>query len=107
MRLAIGLIFLLIPSLALAHSEEATVDKVKALEEKVEKLMKDMPKLNDGKSFDAHGVKKQGIKNPYYHKKGTHFESKDGNFSTNLQWRAQLRFHKGIRSAPREASAFG
>ena len=107
MRLIIGLIFLLIPSFGFAHSEGVTGNKFKTLEEKVEKLMKDMPKLNDGKSFDAHGVKKQGIKNPYYHKKGTHFESKDGNFSTNLQWRAQLRFHKGIRSDPREASAFG
>ena len=63
MRLVIGLIFLLIPSLALAHSEEVAGDKVKALEEKVEKLIKDMPKLKD-KSFDAHGVKKTRNKKP-------------------------------------------
>ena len=99
MRLVIGLIFLLIPSLALAHSEEVTADKVKALEEKVEKLMKGMPKLKD-KSFDAHGVKKQGTKNPYYHKKGFHYESQDGKFSTNLQWRAQMRFQTPRRGDP-------
>ena len=105
MRLVIGLIFLLIPSLALAHSEEVTADKVKALEEKVEKLMKGMPKLKD-KSFDAHGVKKQGLRNPYHHKKGFHFESQDGKFSTNIQWRAQMRFSKGIRSDPRTSDDF-
>ena len=57
-------------------------------------------------TYNAHGVQKQNTKNPYYHKKGFHFESQDGQFSTNLQWRAQLRFHKGIRSDPRDDSDF-
>ena len=104
MRLVIGLIFLLIPSFGFAHSEGVTGNKFKTLEEKVEKLMKDMPKLKDGKSFDAHGVKKQGIKNPYHHKKGFHFESQDGKFSTNLQWRAQMRFQTPRRGDPTKVS---
>ena len=63
--------------------------RIRALEEKIEALQ---PKLTNGKSFNVHGVKKQGTKKPYYYKKGIHFESEDGNFSTNLQWRAQMRF---------------
>ena len=61
--------------------------------------MKNMPKVK-GKSFDAHGVKKQGIKNPYHHKKGFHYESQDGKFSTNLQWRAHMRFQTPRRGDP-------
>ena len=84
MKTFLVLIFLLIPSFSYAHSEGVTGNKFKALEEKVEKLMKDMPKLKGDKSFDAHGVKKQGLRNPYHHKKGFHFESQDGKFSTNI-----------------------
>ena len=75
--------------------------RIRALEEKIELLQ---PKSVNGKSYDAHGVKKQGIKNPYHHKKGIHFESEDGNFSTNLQWRAQMRFETGRRGDPTEES---
>jgi len=98
MRLLIALLILLIPSFSFADSKD---DRIKALEEKVELLM---PKILDGKSFDAHGVKKQGVKNPYHHKKGFHFESQDGNFSTNLQWRAQMRFQTPRRGDPTQAS---
>ena len=63
--------------------------RIRALEEKIEALQ---PKLANGKSFNVHGVKKQGTKKPYYYKKGFHFESDDGLYSTNLQWRAQMRF---------------
>ena len=98
MRLIAALLILLIPSFSFADSKD---DRIRVLEEKVELLM---PKTEDGKFFNAHGVKKQGIKNPYHHKKGFHFESQDGNFSTNLQWRAQMRFETGRRGDPTEES---
>ncbi len=63
--------------------------RIRALEEKLEALQ---PKSAGGEAFNAHGVKKQGTKKPFYYKKGFHFESEDGLFSTNLQWRAQMRF---------------
>ena len=106
MQIILVLILLLIPSFGYADSETITEKEFKALEEKVERLRKDMPKLKGDKSFDAHGVKKQGLKNPYHHKKGFHFESQDGKFSTNIQWRAQMRFSKGIRSDPRTSDDF-
>ena len=64
--------------------------RIRALEEKIEALQP--PKSAGGKYFNAHGVKEQGLKKPKHHKKGFHFESDDGLFSTNLQWRAQMRF---------------
>ena len=82
MRFIFLLLILLFPSFSFAASDEELV------------------------TYNAHGVQKQGTKNPYYHKKGFHFESQDGQFSTNLQWRAQLRFHKGIRSDPRDDGDF-
>ena len=41
-----------------------------------------------------------------YGKKGIRLESDDGNFQTNLQWRAQLRATNPYRSDPRQRSAF-
>ena len=41
-----------------------------------------------------------------YGKKGFRLESRDGNFQTNLQWRAQLRATTPYRSDPRSLSAF-
>ena len=82
MRFIAGLLLLLIPSLSFAASDEELV------------------------TYNAHGVQKQGTRNPYYHKKGFHFESQDGKFSTNLQWRAQMRFSSGNRSDPTEESDF-
>ncbi len=88
---SIGLIFLLMlfsGSLdAFAMSEQEL--RIRALEEKIEALQ---PSVSKGLSFDAHGVKEQGIKKPFYYKRGFHFESDDNKFSTNLQWRAQMRF---------------
>jgi phosphate-selective porin OprO/OprP len=94
------LILLLIPSFSYGMSKD---ERIKALEEKVELLM---PTVLDKDSYDARGVKKQGIKNPYHHKKGFHFESQDGKFSTNLQFRAQMRFSKPFMSDPRTAGSF-
>ncbi len=41
-----------------------------------------------------------------YGKKGFHLESRDGNFATNLQWRAQMRFTTPTRSDPRQIGNF-
>ena len=41
-----------------------------------------------------------------YGKKGFRLESADGNFQTNLQWRAQLRASNPYRSDPRQLGAF-
>ncbi|MFK7740413.1 MAG: porin [Planctomycetota bacterium] len=41
-----------------------------------------------------------------YGSKGFRLESKDGNFQTNLQWRAQLRFTQPYLSDPRQVDDF-
>ena len=66
MRFITLLILLLIPSFSYGMSKD---ERIKALEEKVELLM---PTILDKDSYDAHGVKKQGIKSPKHHKKGFH-----------------------------------
>ncbi len=86
---------------AFAMSEQEL--RIRALEEKIEALL---PKTSTGKTFDAHGVKKQGIKKPYFGKKGFHFESEDGLFSTNLQFRAQMRFSNPGDGDPLEPADF-
>jgi len=39
-------------------------------------------------------------------KKGFHLETRDGNWATNLQWRAQMRYTYPYRSDPRTLSQF-
>ena len=51
MQIILVLILLLVPSFDYAHSEGVTENKFKALEEKVERLIKDTPKLKGDKSF--------------------------------------------------------
>lgn len=41
-----------------------------------------------------------------YGSKGFRFESRDGNFQTNLQWRAQLRYTFPYTGDPRQVSSF-
>jgi phosphate-selective porin OprO/OprP len=41
-----------------------------------------------------------------YGDKGFRFESADGNFQTNLQWRAQLRYTQPYTGDPRQVSSF-
>ena len=41
-----------------------------------------------------------------YGSKGFRFETRDGNFQTNLQWRAQLRYSNPFGSDPRQVSKF-
>ena len=45
---------------------------------------------------------KEGTARASYGKKGFRLESRDGNFQTNLQWRAQLRATSPYRSDPRQ-----
>ncbi len=41
-----------------------------------------------------------------YGDKGFHLETRDGNWATNLQWRAQMRFSHPYRSDPRQIKNF-
>ena len=41
-----------------------------------------------------------------YGSKGFRFQTRDGNFQTNLQWRAQLRYNNPYSSDPRQVSNF-
>ena len=100
MRFIILLILLLIPSFTYGMSKDK---RIKALEEKVELLM---PTVLDIDSYDTHGVKKQGTKKIYFGNKGFHIESDDGLFSTNLQFRAQMRFSNPGDGDPLEPADF-
>ena len=51
--------------------------------------------------FDRHSLAKAS-----YTSKGFRLESRDGNYQTNLQWRAQLRATDPYRSDPRSVKAF-
>ena len=57
-------------------------------------------------SYDTNGVKKQNIKKPFYYDRGFHFETENGLFSTNLQWRAQMRLSTPLLSDPRTPEDF-
>jgi phosphate-selective porin OprO and OprP len=83
------LIFIILLSFVDVSAMSDQESRIRALEDKIEALE---PKSASGRHFNAHGVKKQGVKKPYHYKKGFHIESDDGLFSTNLQWRAQMRF---------------
>ena len=49
---------------------------------------------------------RESIAKASYGSKGFRLESRDGNFQTNLQWRAQLRFTEPYRSDPRQVDDF-
>ena len=49
---------------------------------------------------------KEGAVRASYGKKGFRLESRDGNYQTNLQWRAQLRATSPLRSDPRQLGDF-
>ena len=103
--LLVGLIFSLVLFTgvikASAISEQEL--RIRALEEKIEALQ---PKSANGNPYDAHGVKKQGTKKVYFGNKGFHFESDDGLFSTNIQFRAQMRFFNPGDGDPLEPADF-
>ena len=81
--LFVALIFSLVLSIGIKKTSAMSDQelRIRALEEKIEALT---PELLNGKSFNANGVKKQGIKNPYYHKKGFHFEIQYEHFQHEL-----------------------
>ena len=51
-------------------------------------------------------LEREGVVRASYGKKGFRLESRDGNFQTNLQWRAQLRATSPYRSDPRALDDF-
>ena len=51
-------------------------------------------------------LEREGVVRSSYGKKGFRLESRDGNFQTNLQWRAQLRATSPYRSDPRALDDF-
>ena len=105
MAILLGSVGLVMASGIQAHADFSGSElRLRALEEKVEALS--LEKKKPGKPFDAHGVKKQIAKPPYFYKKGFHFESDDGLFSTNLQWRAQMRFANPSDGDPDSPSDF-
>lgn len=103
--LLVGVVFsmVLITGIIKASAMSEQELRIRALEEKVEAMQ---PKSLDGKPYSAHGVKEQGTKKPYYYNRGFHFESDDGLFSTNLQWRAQMRFGNPGDGDPKTTADF-
>ena len=103
--LLVGLIFSLVlfTGIIKAYAMSEQELRIRALEEKIEALE---PKSANGKPYDAHGVKKQGTKKIYFGNKGFHIESDDGLFSTNLQFRAQMRFSNPGDGDPLEPADF-
>ena len=65
--------------------------RLRAMEEKLEALFTKRDQIIK-EPFNSHGVKKQNKIKIGYGKKGFGLKTSDGLFSTNLQWRAQLRF---------------
>ena len=96
--------------LVLVTSLKASADlsrdelRLRALEEKIETMTS--KKDRSGVPFNTHGVKKQAAKPVTFYKKGFHLESEDGLFSTNLQWRAQMRFANPDDGDPDSPSNF-
>ncbi|MEM7516845.1 MAG: porin, partial [Planctomycetota bacterium] len=54
--------------------------------------------------FEKEG--KEGVVRASHGSKGFRLETRDGNFQTNLQWRAQLRLTSPYRSDPRQRDDF-
>lgn len=54
----------------------------------------------------ARYFEKNSVARASYSSKGFRLESQDGNFQTNLQWRAQLRFTEPYRIDPRQVDDF-
>lgn len=90
-------------TLVLAMSE--TELRLRAMEERLEALT--AKKGGDVKeAYNSHGVNKQGNIQVGYGKKGFGFKTSDGLFSTNIQWRAQMRFANPGDGDPRSESNF-
>lgn len=100
---ALGVV--LVSIFAVGSVQAQTTDtefRVRALEEKLDSLTGEDKKVN----YDTHGVKSTSAIKTSYGKKGFHFETGNGLFSTNLQWRAQMRFSNPGDADPRSLTAF-
>lgn len=78
--------------LRLRAMEEKWMDRIDKLEKKYEALTNKDGKGAAGVPYNSRGVKKQGGIKIKHDKKGFHFETPDGTFSTHLLWRAQMRY---------------
>ncbi len=94
------------PAASDAQVEEIVERKVnKAIDEKLDKTIE----AKVEKSTEDKVAKKVEDEFPVkvsHGKKGFRLESRDGNWQTNLQWRAQLRFTSPTRSDPRDIGDF-
>ncbi|MCR9097007.1 MAG: OprO/OprP family phosphate-selective porin [bacterium] len=79
-----------LPPVSAGHGEDEDADLTARINEAVEAAID-----------ERFGVKAS------YTSKGFRLETKDGNFQTNLQWRAQFRLTWPTRSDPRNVSSFG
>ncbi len=80
--------------------------RLRAMEERLEAMSAKHGGSGPKEAFNSHGVKKQGNIKVGYGKKGFGFKTSDGLFSTNLQWRAQMRFANPGDGDPRSESNF-
>jgi len=99
----------------MAKQELTTADLIPASESKTTKVeVEDLSQqiaLNDDvqKAIDdavAAKMDEAPVK-ASYGSKGFHFETRDGNFATNLQWRAQMRYTTPYDGDPRQLGDFG
>ena len=65
---------------------------LRAMEDKIASMGSKSGGKSPKVAYDGHGVKKQRNIKVGYSRKGFGFKTSDGLFSTNLQWRAQMRF---------------
>lgn len=99
--LGLVLIAVLVATPAYAQLSETEL-RLRAMEEKINALFQKDPRANYG----PHGVRTTREVQFAYGSKGFHFETGNGLFSTNLAWRAQMRYSGWNRSDPRTLSAF-
>lgn len=86
--------------------ESAAVATGKAAQETADTIVLDR---NLRRAIDvavANAVSSESPIEASYGSKGFRFQTRDGNFQTNLQWRAQLRYNNPFSSDPRQISSF-
>jgi hypothetical protein len=79
--------------------------RLRAMEKKIEDLSSEKNEKVKV-PYDSHGVKKQSKIKVGYGKKGFGLRTSDGSFSTNIQWRAQMRFANPGDGDPKSESDF-
>lgn len=106
MRIARWYIAILLVLLATAGSAQAQMTDTELRLKALEDRMDGMGGSDSSVNYDSHGVKTTPSVRFNYGKKGFHFETGNGLFSTNLQWRAQMRFSGINRGDPRSPGNF-